>query len=113
MNDLGKTSQYRLTAAKTAQESDGRKHRSQKSQMLIVNAMLELVAQGNLAPSAEQIAEVGRRSVFRHFSDMDTLYREMNDSIAATMESLVQRPFEAADWYGQILEVVDRRAVAF
>ena len=116
MNDLGKTSQYRLTAAKTAQETDGRKHRSQKSQMLIVNAMLELVAQGNLAPSAEQIADiakVGRRSVFRHFSDMDTLYREMNDSIAATMESLVQRPFEAADWYGQILEVVDRRAVAF
>ena len=38
---------------------------------------------GNLEPSAEQIADiakVGRRSVFRHFSDMDTLYREMNNS---------------------------------
>src|SRR5450759_2403088 len=46
MNDLGKTSQYRLTAAKTAEDADGRKHRSQKSQILIVNAMLELVAQG-------------------------------------------------------------------
>jgi AcrR family transcriptional regulator len=116
MNDLGKTSQYRLTAAKTAQEADGRKHRSQKSQMLIVNAMLELVAQGNLAPSADQIADiakVGRRSVFRHFSDMDTLYREMTDSIAATMESIVQRPFEATDWYGQVLELVDRRAMGF
>jgi len=115
MNDLGKTSQYRMTAGKT-QETDGRKHRSQKSQMLIVNAMLELVAQGNLAPSAEQIADiarVGRRSVFRHFSDMDTLYREMSDSIAATMESLVQRPFEAADWYGQVLELVERRAMGF
>jgi AcrR family transcriptional regulator len=116
MNDLGKTSQYRLTAAKTAEEADGRKHRSQKSQMLIVNAMLELVAQGNLAPSADQIADiakVGRRSVFRHFSDMDTLYREMADSIAATMESIVQRPIEAADWYGKVLELVDRRAMAF
>jgi len=114
MNVLGKTSQYRL--ANGERETDGRKHRSQKSQMLIVNAMLELVAQGNLAPSAEQIADiakVGRRSVFRHFSDMDTLYREMNDSIAATMESLVQRPFEAADWYGQVLELVERRAIAF
>src|SRR6476659_3925970 len=114
MNVLGKTSQYRLTTGE--RETDGRKHRSQKSQMLIVNAMLELVAQGNLAPSAEQIADiakVGRRSVFRHFSDMDTLYREMNDSIAATMESLVQRPFEAADWYGQVLELVERRAIAF
>jgi AcrR family transcriptional regulator len=116
MNDLGKTSQYRLTAARTALEADGRKHRSQKSQMLIVNAMLELVAQGNLAPSADQIADiakVGRRSVFRHFSDMDTLYRELTDSIAASMESIVQRPFEAADWYGQVLELVDRRAMGF
>jgi AcrR family transcriptional regulator len=116
MNDLGKSIQYRLTAAKAAREEDGRKHRSQKSQMLIVNAMLELVAQGNLEPSADQIAEiakVGRRSVFRHFNDMDTLYREMTDSIAATMESIVQQPFQAADWRGQILELVDRRAAGF
>ena len=116
MNDLGKSIQYRLTAAKAAREADGRKHRSQKSQMLIVNAMLELVAQGNLEPSADQIAEiakVGRRSVFRHFNDMDTLYREMTDSIAATMESIVQQPFQAADWRGQILELVDRRAAGF
>src|SRR3984893_10158990 len=114
MNDLGKGSPFRLTAAKAAEEADGRKHRSQKSQARIVNAMLQLVAQGNLAPSAEQIADiakVGRRSVFRHFSDMDTLYREMSDSIAATMESLVQRPFDAADWYGQLLEIVERRAM--
>jgi AcrR family transcriptional regulator len=116
MNDLGKAIQYRLTAATTAQEADGRKHRSQKSQMLIVNAMLELVAKGNLEPSADQIAEiakVGRRSVFRHFSDMDTLYREMNNSITATMGSIVQQPFLAADWRGQVLELVDRRAVGF
>ena len=116
MNDLGKAIQYRLTAAATAREADGRKHRSQKSQMLIVNAMLELVAKGNLEPSADQIAEiakVGRRSVFRHFSDMDTLYREMNNSITATMGSIVPQPFLAADWRGRVLELVDRRAVGF
>jgi AcrR family transcriptional regulator len=116
MNDLGKGSPFRLTAATTAREADGRKHRSQKSQVRIVNAMLELVAQGNLEPSADQIAEiaeVGRRSVFRHFSDMDTLYREMTDSIAATMGSVVLQPFEAADWAGQVLELVDRRAMGF
>ena len=116
MNDLGKAIQYRLTAAATAQEADGRKHRSQRSQMLIVNAMLELVAKGNLEPSADQIAEiakVGRRSVFRHFSDMDTLYREMNNSITATIGSIVQQPFLAANWRGQVLELVDRRAMGF
>ena len=116
MNDLGKGSQYRLTAAKTVKAADGRKHRSQKSQARIVNAMLELVARGNLEPSADQIAEiakVGRRSVFRHFSDMDTLYREMNDSIVATMGSIVQQPFAATGWRGRVLELVDRRAAGF
>src|SRR5579864_7882278 len=116
MNELGKSSQYRLRAARAAQEADGRKHRSQKSQMLIVNAMLELVAQGNLEPSADQIAEiakVGRRSVFRHFKDMDTLYREMHSSIAASLGSIVEQPFQAADWRGRVLELVDRRALAF
>src|ERR1700753_3779198 len=116
MNDLGKGSPFRWTAARTADELDGRKHRSQKSQTLIVNAMLELVAQGDLEPSADQIADiakVGRRSVFRHFKDMDTLYREMTDSIAATMGSIVLQPFQAADWAGRVLELVDRRAVGF
>ncbi len=116
MNDLGKGSSFRLTAARTADDADGRKHRSQKSQARIVNAMLELVAQGNPEPSADQIADiakVGRRSVFRHFKDMDTLYREMTDSIAATMGSIVLQPFQAADWAGRVLELVDRRAVGF
>ncbi len=116
MNDLGKASPFRLTAAKTADEADGRKHRSQKSQARIVNAMLELMALGNLEPSADQIADiakVGRRSVFRHFKDMDTLYREMTNSIAMTMGSIVLQPFQAADWAGRVLELVDRRAVGF
>jgi AcrR family transcriptional regulator len=116
MNDLGKASQYRLTATKPAQEQDGRKHRSQKSQRLIVNAMLELVAQGNLEPSADQIAEiakVGRRSVFRHFKDMDSLYREMSSSIASSMASAPDQPFEATEWRGRVLELVERRAAVF
>ena len=116
MNDLGKASQYTLTATEPPKEADGRKHRSQKSQARIVNAMLALVAEGNLEPSADQIADlakVGRRSVFRHFKDMDTLYREITDSIEATMGSIAQRPFEAADWRGKVLELVDRRAAGF
>jgi AcrR family transcriptional regulator len=116
MNDQGKASQYRLTAAKPAQEPDGRKHRSQKSQTLIVNAMLELVAQGHLEPSADQIAEiakVGRRSVFRHFKDMDSLYREMNASITASVASALDQPFQATEWRGKVLELVDRRAAVF
>jgi len=116
MTDTGKPRYYRLTAIEPAHEPDGRKHRSQKSRQRIVNAMLELVARGNVEPSADQIAEiasVGRRSVFRHFQDMDALYREMAYSIAAAMGSAVRENFLAADWRGRVLEMVDRRAQAF
>src|SRR6201992_1540433 len=116
MNDLGKGSPFRWTAARTADELDGRKHRSQKSQTLIVNAMLELVAQGHLEPSADQIAEiakVGRRSVFRHFKDMDSLYREIISSISASLAAVPEQPSQAQEWRGRVLELVDRRAVVF
>jgi AcrR family transcriptional regulator len=116
MNDLGKASQYRLTAARPVQEPDGRRHRSQKSQTLIVNAMLELVAQGQLEPSADEIAaiaKVGRRSVFRHFKNMDSLYREMHASISASLCAALDQPFQATEWRGKVLELVDRRGAVF
>jgi AcrR family transcriptional regulator len=43
--------------------------------------MLELVREGDLSPSADAVAAragVGRRTVFRLFSDMEGIYREMN-----------------------------------
>ena len=97
-------------------EPDGRKQRSQESQRRIVAAMLELVASGNLTPSAEQVAEtanVGLRSVFRHFKDMDTLHQEISDSIAVAIQAIIKQPFKATDWRGQVLELVDRRAAVF
>lgn len=43
--------------------------------------MLELVREGDISPSAELVAaraDVGLRTVFRHFKDLDSLYREMS-----------------------------------
>jgi len=47
-----------------------------------VAAVLELVGEGDRVPTAERVAEragVGIRTVFRHFSDMDSLYSAMSD----------------------------------
>ncbi|MBC7634857.1 MAG: TetR family transcriptional regulator [Acetobacteraceae bacterium] len=79
-------------------------------------ALVGLIGVGTLALSAELVAErasVGLRSVFRHFSDMDSLYREMHANLAAKMATLAQQPFRATTRDGKILELVDRRAVAF
>jgi AcrR family transcriptional regulator len=47
----------------------------------MVAALFELVGEGVLRPTAQQVAEragVGIRSVFRHFEDMDTLHAELD-----------------------------------
>ena len=60
---------------------DGRLLRSERSRQLIIAAMIELVGEGNLIPTAQQAAEradVGIRSVFRHFDDMDSIFETTN-----------------------------------
>jgi len=60
---------------------DGRKQRSERSREAILDATMELINEGNLMPTAQEVsirADVGIRSVFRHFADMDSLYASMN-----------------------------------
>ena len=95
---------------------DGRHRRSEDSRARIVAAMLELVQDGEISPGAEQVAaraDVGLRTVFRHFKDMDSLYREMSVVIEAEMKTVVERPFTAQDWRARVVELVGRRAAVF
>ncbi|WP_415427269.1 TetR/AcrR family transcriptional regulator, partial [Staphylococcus borealis] len=73
--------------------ADGRRRRSQDSRARIVQAMLDLVREGDVSPSAELVAaraDVGLRTVFRHFSDLDSLYREMSAVISSELMALVE-----------------------
>lgn len=96
--------------------ADGRRRRGQDNRARIVTAMLEIIQSGEVAPSAEQVAaraDVGLRTVFRHFQDMDSLYREMSVAIEAELRIGVDRPFLSPDWRGRLFELIARRAVAF
>jgi AcrR family transcriptional regulator len=107
---------FAASAAPDADETDGRRRRSQDSRARIVSAMLELVHAGDVSPGAEQVAAragVGLRTVFRHFSDMDSLYSEMAQVIEAEAMAVVQTPFTGATWRDRVLELVQRRAVVF
>jgi len=60
---------------------DGRLLRSERSRGLIIDAMIALIEEGFLIPTAQQIAEradIGIRSVFRHFDDMDSIFETVN-----------------------------------
>ena len=95
--------------------TDGRRRRSEHSRDRIVTAMLELVEGGAISPGAEEVAsraQVGLRSVFRHFKDMDTLYREMTLRLMRQYDHLLA-PYEAKDWRGQLAEAIARRTQTY
>ena len=58
------------------QRLDGRRARREQNVDAVVDAMLDLLGEGDLAPGAAAVAErsgVSLRSVFRYFDDMDSL----------------------------------------
>ncbi len=78
--------------------------------------MLELVRAGAISPGAEEVAQragVGLRTVFRHFDDMDSLYREMAEAMRSELQPLVSAPFGSLDWKGKLDEIVGRRSRLF
>jgi AcrR family transcriptional regulator len=99
-----------------AETVDGRIVRGHNNRRRIVAAMLELVRAGAISPGAEDVAEragVGLRTVFRHFDDMDSLYREMAEAMRRELQPIVAAPFASRDWKGRLGEMVDRRARLF
>lgn len=99
-----------------AEALDGRRRRGQDNRARIVAAMMEIVHGGEVAPSAEQVAvraDVGLRTVFRHFQDMDSLYREIGAVVGGRVRAILSAPLTADGWEGRLLETIARRAEAF
>jgi len=97
-------------------EVDGRRQRSDASRGKIALAMLDLLREGETDPSAELVAEragVGRRTVFRLFSDMEGVYREMHAVMTARLAPEFARLFAGRTWRERLDEVIERRAKMF
>ncbi len=58
-------------------QPDGRAARTERTNAAVVEALLALIEEGDLRPSAQRIAEradVSLRTVFHHFEDLESLY---------------------------------------
>jgi AcrR family transcriptional regulator len=67
-----------LGDASAAPEADGRRRRREVGRIAVVDAVIDLILDGEGPPTAEQIAEradVSVASVFRYFSSLDELRR--------------------------------------
>lgn len=94
---------------------DGRVRRGARNRAAIVDALAELVSEGELVPTAEQVARragVGTRTVFRHFEDMDSLFALLSDRVEREYGSIFDEPFEGS-LARRIGDVVARRALLF
>jgi AcrR family transcriptional regulator len=100
--------------AQSGEETDGRRRRSLDSRAQIVSALLDLVRQGDVAPSAERVAaraNVALRTVFRQFNDMDSLLREMWGVIESELAAVLAAPLVGSDWRERFIDLIAKRAV--
>lgn len=110
---MRKTSSARIEIAPPGHdEPDGRRRRGNTSRARIVEAMLKLVREGNPSPGAARVAQlagVSLRTVFRHFEEMDSLYREMAETIQSHVHPALFRPYSLPGWHERLRELIDRR----
>lgn len=77
---------------------DGRAARALRTRNRVVDALLDLVQEGDLRPSAAEVARragVSLRSVYQHFDDLETLFRvagERHRQRFAHLEPLPELP---------------------
>ena len=95
---------------------DGRRQRGERTRQAIIEAALSLQEEGVLVPTAQQISDragVLIRSFFRHFEDMETLFKAADDQLRDSYEAL----FIGGDRDGfleeRINRAVERRSAAF
>ena len=70
---------------------DGRLARSARTRHAVVDALLDLLGEGDLRPTAARIAEragVSLRIVFHHFDDLEAIYSELADRQAERVKPL-------------------------
>ena len=101
---------------KPSPKPDGRRLRSERSRVAIVDAAIALMEEGILVATAQQIAEragVGIRSFFRHFDDMEALSRAIDDQIRDQYESLFLGGDREGSLDTRIEHAVERHANAY
>jgi AcrR family transcriptional regulator len=92
-----------------AGEPDGRRARSERTRETIIDALLELIHEGNLGPTAQQVSDrsgIGIRTLFRHFEGMESLFA----TVDARERASYQAVFAGGDRTGTLAERIQRAA---
>lgn len=91
---------------------DGRALRSERSRQKIVDALFELTGEGVLTPTAKQVAgraNLGIRTVFRHFDDMDSLFEEISRRLRNEVSESLRVEIPKGPARDRLAELLQRR----
>jgi AcrR family transcriptional regulator len=97
-------------------ETDGRTLRGERNRQALLDAALEMLEEGNLAPSAQEIAQragVGLRGVFRHFGDMEGLFIATEERMGAEGQARFAGGNRDGSFRERSLHVVEQHALAY
>ncbi|HEY4377791.1 MAG TPA: TetR/AcrR family transcriptional regulator, partial [Acidimicrobiales bacterium] len=93
---------------------DGRTARGLRTRDAIVDACIGLIDEGDLKPTAPRIAAragVSVRSVFQHFSDLETLFAAVGARVVERLAGLVVPIDPALDLDARVEALVRQRAL--
>ncbi len=96
--------------------TDGRVARGERTRAAIVQALLDLLVEGDPTPTTAQIAEragVSVRSLFGHFADTEALYRDLAREQAVRVTPLVEALERTGTLPQRIDALVAQRAELF
>jgi AcrR family transcriptional regulator len=110
-SEVGASSEVLGTAA-----VDGRVLRGERTRTAIVEALLQLLEQGESRPTARMIAAragVSVRSIFQHFDDLEGLYGDLVTVQAARVQPLVDALSDSGDVEARVDDIVRQRSELF
>ncbi|MEP7216281.1 MAG: TetR/AcrR family transcriptional regulator [Anaerolineaceae bacterium] len=106
-----------VVAPASAVPQDGRRAWRERNRLAVVDALLDLYAEGNLRPDAAEVAErsgVSRRSVFRYFDDRDDLDRAAIERQQQRVRHLIEvASIGEGTLSDRILRLAEQRATLF
>lgn len=95
---------------------DGRRLRSERCKQSILDACDSLMREGNLVPTAQMISDragVPIRTFFRHYPDMETLFRAVDEAIKPEYQRIYEETASEGSLSDRIASAIDLHAKSF
>lgn len=95
---------------------DGRVVRGARNRQALLDAACDIIREGNLSPSAQDIAEragVGLRGLYRHFGDMESLRAAIDEHTTAAGAKGFAGGNREGSFEERLVHAVEHRAAAY